>query len=66
MEILKTSENWYKEEEFSNIVLLDPDGWDRTNYEYSFNVEKINKKTFEKRLALSTCMFKVKKEKMQV
>ncbi len=48
---LKTSEEWQKE---SNIIVLDPDGWDRKNYQYSWHEELINKKEFEKRVITST------------
>jgi len=47
----KTSLEWMKE---INCEILDPDGWDRTNYDYSFNEEKITRKEFNRRLALST------------
>jgi hypothetical protein len=33
---------------------MDPDGWDRTNYIYSFEVEEITKEEFDKRLSMST------------
>lgn len=49
----KVSSEWIKE---YDCKILDPDGWDRTNYEYSFNEEKITRKEFERRLALSTIM----------
>ncbi len=48
---LKTSEEWQRE---SNIIVLDPDGWDRKNYQYSWYEELINKKEFEKRVITST------------
>lgn len=55
-EILKTSSDWLLEPEYSGYVIMDPDGWDRTNYDYSFNVEKISKNEFEHRLKRSTIM----------
>jgi len=36
--------------------VLDPDGWDRKNYEYSFNQELISKEEFKKRFYMSTVM----------
>ena len=50
--ILKTSAEWQKE--FTYIV-MDPDGWDRKNFEYSWNKEEITKQEFEKRAIKSTC-----------
>lgn len=37
-----------------NLKIIDPDGWNRTNYDYSFNKEKITREEFEKRLSFST------------
>ena len=58
MEELKTSAEWVKG---YNVHILDPDGWDRKNYNYSFNEEKITRKEFEKRLIFSTikCLGKI-------
>ncbi len=53
--IKKTSKEWelsvpahYK------LLILDPDGWDKTNYEYSFNEELITKNEFMMRISNST------------
>lgn len=48
---IKTSKEWAKE---CKYIILDPDGWDRTNYNYSFNKEKIDLIEFQQRLAVST------------
>jgi len=53
-EDLRTSEEWQK---ICRIQVLDPDGWDRKNYQYSWFDEKISRKEFEKRMAGSTCVF---------
>lgn len=53
-EDLRTSEEWQK---ICRIKILDPDGWDRKNYSYSWNEEKITREEFEKRMANSTCQF---------
>lgn len=57
----KTSEEWMdllnKERKFS---LLDPDGWDRNNFKYSFYKEKITMEEFFIRLSLSTCSGNIK------
>lgn len=47
----KTSEDWSTE---VNYKILDPDGWDRTNYQFSFYEEMITKEEFDKRLFMST------------
>ena len=52
--MLKTSEEWQKK---CTATVLDPDGWDRTNYQYSWHEEKITQQEFEKRLVSSTCKF---------
>ncbi len=50
----KTSEEWLAEipSEYK-VKILDPDGWDRSNYEYSFRDNCITKKEFLKRLMYS-------------
>jgi len=57
MEIKKTSQQWYDEipKEFQ-FFIIDPDGWDRKNYEFSFKKELITKEEFVKRTLNSTCM----------
>lgn len=50
----KTSEEWQKE---CNVIILDPDGWDRKNYDYSWKEELITKSEFEKRMCISTCQW---------
>ena len=55
----KTSKDWYESmPEKEKVVIMDPDGWDRSNYEYSFNEELITEEEFHKRLCSSTCMWK--------
>jgi len=51
---LKTSSEW---EEECKVIVLDPDGWDRENYHFSWFEEKITKEEFERRLMFSTCRF---------
>ncbi len=51
--IYKTSEYWSKE--FPNIKILDPDGWDRTNFHYSWYEEGITQGEFKRRMSMSTC-----------
>lgn len=52
--MLKTSEDWQKE---CTVIILDPDGWDRKNYQYSWHEEKITREEFEKRMVSSTVKF---------
>lgn len=56
--VLKTSEEWLKEiPEANEVEILDPDGWDRSNYLYSFFEEKITYHEFYNRLMESTIIF---------
>lgn len=52
----KTSDEWKKE--YIDVKILDPDGWDRSNFQYSFFEEMIAKEEFEKRVCMSTCLIK--------
>ena len=61
MDNIKTSEFWMTTPEFKKTKLLDPDGWDRKNFQFSFYEELITKEEFSKRLMVSTCMFKENK-----
>jgi len=54
---LKTSKEWH-EKLYPNLVIIDPDGWDRTNYEYSFEQELITLEEFQNRLMRSTTTMK--------
>lgn len=56
-EIKKTSAEWIKEVGYE---VLDPDGWDRKKFDYSWNKEKITMAEFQRRLALSTVRRKIK------
>jgi hypothetical protein len=52
----KSSELWLdeKRKELPGFQILDPDGWDRSNFEVSWK-EAITKEEFERRCSLSTC-----------
>ena len=52
-EIKKISSEWIKE---YDCKIIDYDGWDRKNYDYSFNEEKITREEFERRLMGSTIL----------
>jgi hypothetical protein len=49
---VKTSAQWLRE--FKDLTILDPDGWDRLNYEFSFNEELITRGEFRYRANRST------------
>lgn len=55
-EIKRSSNQWLAmlQKEKPNFQILDPDGWDRLNYQFSFNEEKISKEEFNGRLMTST------------
>jgi len=52
---IKTSEEWQKT---SDVLVYDPDGWDRKNFQYSWHEELITKQEFENRVIRSTIMYK--------
>lgn len=53
---VKTSEQWEKEDK-SSVIVLDPDGWDRSNYQYSYYEELITLEEYNMRKMMSTCKF---------
>lgn len=59
----KTSEEWYNLAYKDKVTILDFDGWDRRPeyWEYSWNVERITRVEFEKRLCQSTCIWNISK-----
>ena len=59
-ETRKTSYQWLREKEYSNIIILDYDGWNRLKLDESLS-EKITKKEFDRRLGMSTSMLKINK-----
>lgn len=50
----QTSEYWSKTEDFQRYQVLDPDGWDRKNFQFSWFEELVTKEEFQKRLFEST------------
>ena len=54
---LKTSEEWMNESFVKDwqVLVADPDGWDRANLDYSWHEEKISVDEFLTRLFRSTC-----------
>lgn len=59
-EDIKTSQEWEQlvPSEFK-LIIMDPDGWDRKNFQYSFYEERITKVEFINRLSSSTIMGKL-------
>lgn len=53
---MKTSEEWNELVKDTGLVIMDPDGWDRRNFQYSFFEELITYAHFEMRLLQSTCL----------
>jgi hypothetical protein len=52
---LKTSEEWYLE---YPLQIIDPDGWDKIHFQYSWYEELITFKEFDERAMRSTCIHK--------
>ncbi len=52
----RTSDKWCKELNINQNHILDPDGWDRINFQFSFYEHAIDKETFRMKLMKSTCM----------
>jgi hypothetical protein len=55
MEEKRTSEEWQKLH--PNPKVLDPDGWDRKNFQYSWYEELITYTEYMNRILPSTCMW---------
>lgn len=53
MTIEKTSVEWADE---LKVLVIDPDGWDRTNFKGIWNNELISEEEFRKRLNASTAI----------
>lgn len=58
MEEKKTSEEWQKLK--PEIEVLDPDGWDRKNFHFSWYEELITEEEYNKRVIPSTVMVRDK------
>lgn len=53
--VKKTSAQW--QSLYPYPMVLDPDGWDRKNFDYSWNEELITLEEYKERLSKSTCMY---------
>lgn len=56
-ELCLKPDDWLQTPKYQGLTIMDPDGWDRKNYQQSWN-EKISWQEFEKRAAESTCLMK--------
>ncbi len=56
-QVLKSADEWLATPEFAGATVLDPDGWDRKNFEESW-AEKIDHDEMMKRFCISTVMIK--------
>lgn len=54
-EIKRTSEEWQKLK--PEVKVLNPDGWDRKNFQYSWYEELITEEEYQNRIGPSTCVF---------
>jgi len=59
----KTSEKWANILLQDGEMILDPDGWDRENFQYSFFEEMINEEEFRRRMLFSTVVLAPKEKK---
>jgi len=53
VEELCSAEEWLETEHFAGVLILDPDGWDRKNFDKSWS-ELINRDEMERRMCMST------------
>jgi hypothetical protein len=42
------------------VSIIDPDGWNRSDYHFSWNIELITEKEFKERMFHSTCFINIK------
>ena len=66
-EEIKTSDEWEKSNlpEMDGTIVLDPDGWDRTNFNFSYYEELITKDEYLLRVNMSTCRWDKDKDYKQ-
>lgn len=56
MKLVKTtSENWQRM--LPDVIVYDPDGWDRSNFQFSWSEELITKEEYLRRCMYSTCVY---------
>jgi len=66
-EEIKTSDEWEKSDlpEMKGTKVLDPDGWDRQNFDFSYYQELITKEEYLHRVGYSTCRWDEDKDYKQ-
>lgn len=52
----RTPDEWLRRPAYAGLVILDPDGWDRKNFEASW-AEAITEQEFTRRMLMSTCVW---------
>jgi hypothetical protein len=52
-----TSKEWQNSAEYKGCIIMDPDGWNRKDLNFSFFEEEITREEFAKRLGKSTVMY---------
>lgn len=58
--VRKTSDAWHREiHADGDVVIIDPDGWDRRNFEVSYYQEEITLEEFNSRIQQSTLCYKL-------
>jgi hypothetical protein len=57
----KTPDEWLKDPKYSGITVVDPDGWDRINFEQSW-AEPITEVEFTARVMMSSCLNQQQRE----
>ena len=63
VEMLRTSQEWLElyQKDNPGFEIMDPDGWDRENFEQSWG-EHIPEVIFKRRMMASTCRFPERKK----
>lgn len=61
---LKTSEEWSKIVCLDGMIIQDPDGWDRSNWQFSWYEELIPEDEFKDRMFKSTIIYDKKQSEI--
>ncbi len=52
----RDGQGWLAQPEYKGLVVMDPDGWNRTDFDNSWR-EEITKEEFDRRVLHSTCVW---------
>jgi len=56
---VRTSAEWYEMTDYkAGLIIYDPDGWDRQNYQFSYHEELVTFEEYKNRVGSSTCLWK--------